>query len=209
MNADIVNRIRGADWGELYPVLILFAQIRLRHALNTYGNPVIEGLDANVLLDQAIDKTMDGTRTWNYEEVSLEAHLKGVIRSDVSSFFKKDVARRIADPVETKDGLVNAIDVHMDHSLRPDSTVSDREDLTLKRQHLDAFKASVADDAELAQILESYEAGFTKPRDIAELTNMDPRRVDELKRKLLQKYLRFTDKHADILEKADMIRGRR
>lgn len=209
MKSEIAKRIESADWNELYPVLILFAETRLRNALKTKGKPVIEGLDANVLLDRAIDKTLDGTRRWKYGDVSLENHLKGVIRSDISAFFKKDIARSVAPPIWTESGPINTIEILGDNHLRPDTTVSDDEHSTLLNEHISAFRESVADDSELVELLDAYDAGYTKPADIAGLTDIDPRRIDELKRKLLTKYLRFTSNYSGVLERADLVRGHR
>ncbi len=209
MDPEVANCIQDANWDDLYPILILFGQTRLQYALKTMGNPVIEGLDANVLLDQAIDKTLDGTRVWDYTNVDLGTHLKGVIRSDVSSFFKKDIASSVVPHVQTEDGPINVVEFIGDNSLRPDSAIANHEYEALKAAHLEAFRASISDDAELVELLDAYDAEFIKPRDIAELTGMDPRRIDELKRKLLTKYLRFTDKYEGVLERADLVRGHR
>lgn len=209
MDPEVTNRIQDANWEELYPILIVFGQTRLQHALKTNGNPVIEGLDANVLLDQAIDKTLDGTRVWDFTNVDLVTHLKGVIRSDVSSFFKKDIATMVVPPIQTEDGPINVVEVIGDSSLSPDSAITNHEDESVKAEHLEAFKASITGDAELIELLDAYDAGFTTPRDISELTGMEPRRIDELKRKLLTKYLRFTNKYAGALKRADLVRGHR
>jgi hypothetical protein len=205
MDTEITSQIENANWDELYPILILFAQTRLRHALKTNGNPVIEGLDANVLLDQAIDKTLDGTRKWKYKNISLEDHLKGVIRSDVSSFFKKDISKSVVT-IQAENETVNAIETVGDQSSRPDIKMFRAEEEALLVHHLAEFKASITSDKELSQILETYDAGFTKPKDIADLTGLDPRRIDELKRKLLTKYLRFTERCSGVQEQTGLIR---
>ncbi len=209
MEAKIEQILEEADWESLYPEIIGFAEMKLRNALGLVvskkkGHPIIDGMDANKFLDHAIDKTLSGVRRWDPEETDLKTHLNGVIRSDISNLFKKGIA--ILDSVTVAGEPHRPIDIYPDHSRRPDGKFSEEEFRSLQNAHFRAFHETIQDDPDLKLIFEAYYAGFVKPRDIADVTGLDARKVDELKRKFLRRYLKFTDGYAGPLSKTDLVK---
>lgn len=209
VSAKIEELLEQADWGSLHPRIIEFAEIRLRSALGTFvskekSHPTIDGIDANKLLYDAIDKTLAGDRHWDPESINLETHLKGVIRSDISNLFKKGIA--ILDSATFAGETHRPIDVYPDHSRRSDKQISEDEFRSLQNEHLMAFYKTIQDDPDLKSIFDAYDAGFIKPREIADVTGLDARKVDELKRKFLRRYLKFTEEYTGPLAKADLVK---
>jgi len=213
MNANIAKRIESADWESLYPVLIDYAELKLRHHIamglnNGNGRPVIDGMDANVLLDIAIDKTLEGVRAWNPDVVDLERHLKETIRSLISAFFKKGVM--IIGTAKTADGLQNPIDIEYTKFDESENAIDDifgsEEHYKLLEKHLDAFKNSIKECPELIDVFESYAAELTTPKDIADVTGYDVRSVDNLKQKLKRRYIKFTQMYIGPLLKKDLVK---
>lgn len=71
---DVMTELRKADWGELYPRLLLFAR-RLSGRDTVMAEDVVQ---------QAIIKAMDGTRVWDPKRSTLFQFLCGIVQSDIS-----------------------------------------------------------------------------------------------------------------------------
>ena len=213
--SDIRRRIAAADWETLQPRLMDFADLTLRFYNTKDGDrqkngiPCIEGKDAHSFLNEAIDKTLDGTRKWNPQAVDLYWHLHETIRSLINSHIKSRVVTSRLHPHNTPEGIVDPIDVSPDTRSGPSDTALYSEIADLRLKHILAFRESIAGDPELMELFEALDAGYTTPRDIAESTDLKPERVSELKRKLLTKYIKFTRMYTGPLEMSDLVRERK
>jgi hypothetical protein len=97
------------DWEGLYPRLVLYAAGKLRRLTwrGKRSGHIPEGRMAPDFAQEAILKTMDGTRKWNRGEDSLFDHLTGVISSLISHLVD---SKENQTTTSTDDTIVNIED---------------------------------------------------------------------------------------------------
>lgn len=83
-SSDVLRRLEEANWDQIYPELVLYAQFRLE-AISWSGGHPPGGTQAEDLVHEAIESLYTGRRTWNVaKHPNLEVVLKGIIKSLVS-----------------------------------------------------------------------------------------------------------------------------
>ena len=180
---DLGSALREADWDNLLPRLVAHAEWRLR----CVGWPTGEDKEPSAMTVQqvvntAIERCLEGRRTWSDSCPSLETFLKGVIDNLVWTE-KKRAIRSKADPatdsgVETADGNPSA----------EDSLIGEQGRAAIYA----AFEACVEDDAKLQDLYLAILDGNVKRDDIATALGWTAEDVSaariKLKRRLLSKY---------------------
>ena len=213
--SDIAELIRSAPWDSLQPQLLHHADFTMRKGLGwgaaaiSDGRPCIEGRDAAWFLDEAIKKTLDGTRKWNPEAVDLRRHLSEVIRSLIDSHLKSVVVRNRINLIADKAGTVASIEGRPDPGPTSADSIARGELLREQNKLIRAFRAHIADDAELIALFDAYDAEYYDPREIAAVTSLKVDRIYELSRKLKTKYVKFTMTYSGPLEQSDLVIARR
>ena len=83
-SSDVLRRLEEANWDQIFPKLVVYAQFRLK-AISWPGGHPSGGTQAEDLAQEAIKLLYIGQRTWDAaKHPSLEAVLKGIIKSLVS-----------------------------------------------------------------------------------------------------------------------------
>jgi hypothetical protein len=187
---------RQIDWQDLYPRLLLVAAGRLRRLSwrGTSGAPP-GAPTANDLVQQAILKTVDGTRAWN-RDISLYQHLQGVIYSDTNHLAESEENQTT---VPADDNIVNI----QDYRASP-------EMLVLRKIQEENFLIFIEiKDPTLRKLAQLILHGTA--RSTAELTvalNLSIREVERLKkclRRATNEYVKYEQELANKLgEPADI-----
>ena len=82
--SDVLRRLDEANWDQIYPELVLYAQFKLG-AISWPGGHPSGGTQAEDLVQEAIESLYIGQRTWDVaKHPNLEVVLKGIIKSLVS-----------------------------------------------------------------------------------------------------------------------------
>ncbi len=83
-SSDVLRRLEEANWDQILPKLVVYAQFRLK-AISWPGGHPPGGTQAEDLVQEAIKLLYIGQRTWDVAKYpNLEAVLKGIIKSLVS-----------------------------------------------------------------------------------------------------------------------------
>lgn len=78
---DKLSKITNAEWEEIYARLVYFVDNKLRQCYFRVSQEA-----ADIALG-AIEKTLSGSRRWNYENYSIMEHLCGVARSEIYNLY--------------------------------------------------------------------------------------------------------------------------
>lgn len=188
-----------ADWKELTPRLLYFADNLIRQCVwrgqvvtaRRGAKLCVEGFGADDILQEAIDRLLNGRRSYNYA-VPLEQNLKGAIRSILWSLNKSSLRKpqlALANSLESQEGSDAIVQV-------PDSSPSfDAQENARQQQRILAmFEHSLGTDQDLRAIFNAYKEDVTKPREIEALSGIPAGRVSELKRKLRERMEEFEAK---------------
>ena|GEM_PF-2434855 len=172
---DVRAALRGAAWEALLPRLIAYARRRLRRVGwydGRYEEP--SALSVEELVQSAIARCLDGTRTWNEDDPpELEAFLCGVMKSLCWSA-KKAALRH---PEEAIDGDAAA----PAERPSPEQELVSAED---ERRVLAAIEAVTVDDGALRDLYRAVLDGHTKRDAIAVALGWTPDQVSVARRKL-------------------------
>ena len=190
-----------ADWKELTPRLLYFADTLVRQCV-WRGHVVtakrgaklcIEGFGADDILQEAIDRLLNGRRTFN-QTVSLEQNLRGAIRSIVWSLNK--AAHRKPQLADATSSMSPEGSDPLHQLPDPSPSIDAQENARQQQQMLSRFERSLGTDAELRAVFNAYKDGVTKPREIEALNGIPAERVSELKRKLRERMEQFEAEQA-------------
>lgn len=192
MEESVAKALNEADWEDMLPKLMAFSHRHMCFVLADFEHkPVINSHDPESVTQEAIRRTVEGSRQWDPGKINLLEYLFGVIRSIIDCEMKKHCKVDFAKPI-LEDGRVS----------HPAEKTADNEpnprDLTeavligeRQRAFLDAFFPTIEDDDELSAILLALLEGHIKPKDIFKQTGIPAARVSELKRKLRDKMEAF------------------
>lgn len=192
--------IEQADWPQIALALYDHADWLIRRHVwqgtpagtSRRGIAMANGKDAKDYGDEAIASLFDASskRHWDPErQPDLLSYLKWTVRSMISNASKelenRETVRQYSGTVDAETGEpADRLAQIGSEADSPSHRLLHAEREATQKRLLDAFRRYVADDPELAATLEAYEAGISRPREIAELTGMTVDRVYELKRKL-------------------------
>ncbi|MBE9465535.1 hypothetical protein ACFP1I_22120 [Dyadobacter subterraneus] len=109
-------------WGEIYGRLVGYAATRLR--LSGFQPRLeIDGIEPDDLVGNAIEKIFDGKRAWEFERFpDSEIHLKGLVKSLISSHLKSSGRRPIVQELELAERGRDTDDSPRDQSDYADET---------------------------------------------------------------------------------------
>lgn len=213
MTKTLEESLKSADLARLIPSLeyyasgLLMKMIWRGHRLGTgsKGQLLAAGKSADDFVSDAFEALLGGRRAYD-SELDLEKNLKRTIESLIWNWKKKSDRRPLLDHQSSfsEDGLeFDPIQAASDSRTKDVSAVELNERHENQERLLTDFKASVKDDAELTELFDACESGFTKPADIEELTGIPANRIYELKRKISMKLTIFAANHtsAEALEK--------
>jgi hypothetical protein len=191
--------VAGADWKELTPRLLYYADKLIRRC-PWRGIPVsaqagsklcVEGYGSDDFLQEGLDRFLTGRRAYDYS-MSIEQNLRGAIRSIVWSVNKSsrrtpllDIAQAqretYSDPIEQLSSSTSSVEV---------GVIAD-EEAEKQQRILDEFEKSLIHENDLLRLVAAYKAAHFKPRDVEKFTGIPAARISELKRKLRIRMERF------------------
>ena len=213
MKQTLAESLKSSDLVRLIPRLEYYASGLLMkmlwrgHRLGTgsKGQLLAAGKSADDFVGDAFEALLEGRRVYD-SELDLEKNLKRTIESLIWNWKKKSDRQPLLDHMSnlSDDGLeFDPIEAASDQSTMEISAVELKERRESQKLLLIDFKASIKGDAELTELFDACENGFTKPADIEELTGIPANRIYELKRKLQMKLTTFAANHtsAEALEK--------
>jgi len=166
--------LRGADWEAILPRLLAYANRRIRRVGWYRGvREEASAMSAEELVHTAIDRCLDGSRTWNGDgPLDLERFLCGVIKS-LCWNAKKGALRHPTNALEDSDEASRAPSA--------EEQLATAED---ERAVLHAIEACTVDDADLTSFYLAVLDGNTKRDEIARVLGWTPERVSVARRKL-------------------------
>lgn len=178
---DLRSELRDADWPRLLPRLSLYAGKRLRMVGWGHGrNDEPSAASVQDVVNAAIDRCLDGTRTWNNDDPpELEPFLCGVIKSIVWSE-RKSFLRSPAASISQGAGA--------DVELLAEERVADTEARDALRAEIEMC---VEDDEDLSMLWLAIQDGAVKPREIAEVLGWDVKTVATARIKLQRRLIRM------------------
>ena len=191
--------LAAAAWKELTPSLLYYADNLIRQCvwrgMKVSAKPgakvCVEGVSADDLLHEAIEKFLDGRRTYNHS-VSLEQNLKGSMRSILWNLNKSSRSKPIIDlERETSDQKSAAISRVASSDPSADCSIIANENARYQQRMLKDFEEFIGHEKDLLKILGAYKNGQTKPREIEKTTGIPVKRISELKRKLRSRMEEF------------------
>lgn len=205
MDQRLYDFLANADWKVLTPklenyadsVLLRYLWRGFRLGIGLRGQLLAAGKSADDFVMEAINALLNGPREYNFE-LSLERNLQRTIESNIWNWKKRSDRQSLVDHEEiiSDDGIkFDPIETAVDPRTTSASEVQKLERRTHQKLLLDDFEASIKEDQELANLIEAYKSGFTKPADIEQLTGIPGARVSELKRKLAMKLNKFARNH--------------
>jgi DNA-directed RNA polymerase specialized sigma24 family protein len=82
LKPEIIEQLRNAPWGEIYPKLVAYAEFVIsKYSWRTGSIP--KGHTSESIVQEAISKTFNGDKNWDPERGKLLSWLKWVVRGDV------------------------------------------------------------------------------------------------------------------------------
>jgi DNA-directed RNA polymerase specialized sigma24 family protein len=172
------------DWEEVTLELIDHADIKVRRLKwKTESNEDLpQGKRVEDIAQEAILKTLSGERKWDPERYpDILIFLKLVVDSFISHLVNSQNHKMIQRFPENENGESLESMFSTDNSPTP-------EDEIIAYEMLDKIYEAIDGDTELQSIMDAIMAGYTKSRDIAEVTGFDVNHVYQLRRKLDRRF---------------------
>lgn len=203
MEDSIAKTLNEADWVTMIPKLMTFAHKHMCNVLADFEHkPIINGYDAKSLTQEAIKRTIAGSRKWNPDNVPLLEFIFGVIRSIVDCEMNKHCAVEFAYPLTDENGRVSDPTENIpDDAPTPENVINARIIAESQKTFLESFIPTIEDDEELSDLILVLMDGCTKDKEISAQTGIPAKRVSELKRKLRRKMENFAGSNPVPLER--------
>lgn len=168
------------EWLIIYKLLTLYAEARLRK----FGFEIrseVDNVSGQDFAQQAIEKLFDGSRSWDYKRFpDILIHLKGIVKSLISSHFKKSiraaaVVKKATAPgnIEEPEDLESAVEV---------ADAEDPEHILINDEHWKQLEADFGEDEDGFLIFYDWLSG-KPPRDIAQDYQTDTKNVYNITKK--------------------------
>lgn len=187
----------------MIPKLVGFAHSHMCYVLADFEHmPVINAYNPKTLTQEAIKRTIDGSRQWNPSKGTLLEYLFWVIRSITDCEMKKHCAVEFAYPTTDENGKVSDPAGNVPDDAPTPEDVTDAG-LIVERQRafLDSFMPTIENDEHLSALFLAMMDGYTMPKEIEAQTGILADRVSELKRKLRGKMEAFAGSNPVPLER--------
>ena len=167
---------RDVPWNDMVRRLLLYAGSLVAQTGRLPG-----GVTAEDLVQTAITKTLNGTRVWNLDRVSLLGQLMGIIRSDFSHAVMSAESNWL---VRTRSGTYDEIAPDYDRAKLLNENVSP-EDQAAANEAVKAIRDHMRKtDADLSALLELIVNDVTTAVEQADQLNTTLAKVYELRRRL-------------------------
>lgn len=165
---EYLTLVYSVDWDNILLDLLI-------HAGEYY--PYLSAPEREEYVHMAIEKVLCGAQPWiSKERADIRKHLHWVLRSVISNDAKR--LKRRAPSVITDDGLVvNPADLVAD----PSPTVDEE---LLAKERIERIRQAVEGDEEAELVLMAFEDGITKPAEIAQATEIDPKKIYTILRRI-------------------------
>jgi DNA-directed RNA polymerase specialized sigma24 family protein len=162
-----LKSIPEARWGEIYGRLVIYAATRLKLS-GFQPRSEIDSVDPEDFVGSAIEKIFDGTRAWDFDKFpDIEIHLKGVVKSLISSHLKSSGRRPIVQEFELAETCGDTNDSPRDQSDYADET----DELRITEAHWSYIEQQFVDDDDGLLIFYEWLDG-SPPREIAASCNL-------------------------------------
>lgn len=159
-------------WGEIYGRLVIYAATRLKLS-GFQPRSEIDGIEPDDFVGNAIEKIFDGTRAWDFERFpDIEIHLKGVVKSLISSHLKSSGRRPIVQELELAETGGDTDDSPRDQSDYADET----DELRITEAHWSYIEQQFVDDDDGLLVFYEWLDG-SPPREIAASCNLEVKDV--------------------------------
>ena len=194
--ASLVKALKEADWEQLLPRLVAYAEWRLRCVGWTHGrNEEPNRISAMEAVNLAVDRCLLGGRQWDEENPpELAAFLCFVIKSLVSDerkAFRRDKTDLVGEAIEEQGDLapVEPLDATSDEDEGRSAICAAVEACTEGNEDLQLYRLAVLE-------------GHTKREDIANTLGWAPQRVSDARIKLQRRLKsQFSKEFAAITNK--------
>ena len=180
-----LNELAEADWPVILPRIIKYAKAKVKK-FQALGIP---SLDPEDLVHEAILRAFSARREWNQERYpDVGSFLKSIISSLCShelSHYKRFRHYRFGafeeatqDPLEAEASQVEPV---ASRSPNPEEVIVQEQ---RAKEIIEKISQLQEDDEEVQMVLLCAEEGISKPRDIAEQTGYEIKRVYNILRRL-------------------------
>ncbi len=167
-----LKSIPEGHWGEIYGRLVIYAATRLKLS-GFQPRSEIDGVEPEDFVVNAIEKIFDGTRAWDFERFpDIEIHLKGVVKSLISSHLKSSGRRPIVQELELAERGDDTDDSQRDQSDYADET----DELRITEAHWSYIEQQFVDDDDGLLVFYEWLDG-SPPREIAASCNLEVKDV--------------------------------
>jgi DNA-directed RNA polymerase specialized sigma24 family protein len=185
MDKEVRRLFEDADWYRLTLELAKYARMLIHRKRWRTGsvNILAEGKCCEDLVQEAVKKAFDESRSWDPERVDLLRFLKGIVRSLVSHLVECDDNKLTVSGLDDESQRERERDEIVPFGSKPASTP---EELVLAAERQTRAYRMVLDavqgKAELEDVALCLMDGVHKAEDIAENTGIEIKRVYQLKR---------------------------
>ncbi len=188
MNREVKNQFEQADWGELTRKLAVYIARRFS---TIYGksSPQISlagGASIEDIVQETIQKALDGSRNWDPSRATLWQFLEGIARSTFSHHHEKKETQ-LRSSIAIGSGNETDQNSKTTLSIDPASPNPSPENIVIARDNLknlfNRLKDEVEDDDSLL-VLFCLEEGIVKPADISQNTGLDISRIYNIRRNI-------------------------
>ena len=179
MDLKIKEHIQTADWPTITRKLAIYASFRVTKIFcGARGDCVLPmGFSVNAIVQESIEKLLNGTRKWDPEKIDLLTFLKGVVKSETSHLVELK-ENTLTDRTKVLEEYTDIQSV----GLNPEQSLIEKG----RKELLEAVHRKLIQQAESNPEYESVALcimeGFFKPADIAMETGINIDRVYFLKK---------------------------
>ncbi|UCG71017.1 MAG: DsbA family protein [Thermoplasmata archaeon] len=195
-------------WDQVIPRLVEYARARIRIRIwaGRKDGPLPGGKEAEDMVYEAIEKTLDGRRAWDARaHPDLEAYLRDVIESDLNHLAVGFENRRFLPASQVGFTMIDDEPVPLVERV-PSPVPGPQADLELddeRREALafrDAFIQSLGDEPELAVVVRHIIEGVERPAELAEKAGVPAKDIYNMRKRLQRRLLEFYGKWSQTLE---------
>lgn len=190
---DILKQIQTELTQRLWDRLLLYAAELIR--VNTWhgilGGPPLHGNCAADYVNIAVQKTLSACRAWEPEKCTLEMHLKGAIRSEISHAHERVENRRLLRARSLANELDDEQECPLDTFPGSSPTPEEAEWLKEREEALLDFLDALSDDIPVQRLFELIHDGVVKRAEQAKALQMTETQVDVIKKRFSTRVRRY------------------
>jgi DNA-directed RNA polymerase specialized sigma24 family protein len=176
-------------WQETIERLVVYSTFKMRRRIwrsILNGNPP-DGIEADDIVNEVIEKTFSGTRNWNpMKHPNLYLWLQSQVDSEISNLLNSNNNRKqISEATIFSSTIFDGVD-----NITPEIEVLAQEDENESTDFLFGLLDYVKDDPQLYKIVEAFisdEEGVTKRADLARIVGISVAELDACKKRLARR----------------------